>query len=33
MFAKIIVGIDGREGGIDAVALARMLARPDTATT
>lgn len=30
MFKKLIVGVDGREAGSDAVALARTLAAPDT---
>ncbi|MEA2292111.1 MAG: hypothetical protein QOF17_1131 [Solirubrobacteraceae bacterium] len=33
MFTRIIVGIDGRDGGIDAVALARTLASPDSEIT
>jgi nucleotide-binding universal stress UspA family protein len=33
VFTKIIVGIDGRDGGNDAVALARTLAGPDTEIT
>jgi nucleotide-binding universal stress UspA family protein len=33
MFTKIIVGIDGRNGGNDAVALARTLANPDSDIT
>jgi nucleotide-binding universal stress UspA family protein len=33
MFTRIVVGIDGRDGGDDAVALARSLAGPDTEIT
>jgi len=33
MFTKIIVGVDGRDGGNDAVALARTLAGPDSEIT
>lgn len=31
MFGKIVVGIDGQDGGLDALALARALAGPGTA--
>ncbi|HTX45291.1 MAG TPA: universal stress protein [Solirubrobacteraceae bacterium] len=33
MFTKIVVGIDGRQGGRDAIALARLLAAPGAAIT
>lgn len=33
MFTKIIVGVDGRQGGRDAIALARLLAAPGAAIT
>jgi|ERR1019366_10823383 hypothetical protein len=33
MFANVVVGVDGRQGGRDAIALARQLAAPDAAIT
>jgi nucleotide-binding universal stress UspA family protein len=33
MFSKVIVGVDGREGGRDAIALARRLSAPDAQIT
>ena len=33
MFGKIVIGVDGRQGGRDAIALARHLASPDASFT
>lgn len=33
MFNNALIGVDGRQGGRDAIALARQLARPQTALT
>jgi nucleotide-binding universal stress UspA family protein len=33
MFNKIVVGVDGRQGGRDAIELARLLARPGATIT
>lgn len=33
MFSNVLVGVDGRQGGRDAIALARQLATPDAAIT
>ena len=33
MFGKIVIGVDGRQGGRDAIALARHLASPDASLT
>ncbi len=33
MFKQILIGVDGRQGGRDAIALARQLATPDTRFT
>ncbi len=32
MFRRVLVGVDGRRGGRDAIALARQLAAPDAVT-
>ncbi len=32
MFRRVLVGVDGRPGGRDAIALARQLAAPDAVT-
>ena len=33
MFTNVLVGVDGRQGGSDAIALARQLASPDATIT
>ena len=33
MFKNVLVGVDGRQGGHDAIALARRLAAPDATIT